>query len=160
MAANTLIVPTLLLNGTIHFAEISQEGTAQDVVDTIVASKDITNDILGHLENRAWALQRIRVEKNGRNWEQDELEVLGDGKQMSRITDCRETDFLTRPSVTCCTCRTDFECCPSRILPAETFLVIPPDFTLAFSPSSLGFIASTIIYIIYVPTCARNTRRL
>ena len=87
MSTDTLIVPTLLLNGSIHFAEVSREGSAQDVIDNIVRSEEITKDILGDLDNHGWALQRVRKERPGRTWEQDELEVLGDGKSCSRIPD-------------------------------------------------------------------------
>ncbi len=80
MPEDTLIVPTLLPSGTIHFAEVSQQGSAQHVIDSIMASGEVTKGTLGSLEDRGWALQRIRREKHGRTWEQDELEALGDGK--------------------------------------------------------------------------------
>lgn len=80
MSADNLIVPTLLPNGIVHFAEVSQQGSAQDVIDSIMASGEVAKDTLGSLEDFGWALQRIRREKRGRTWEQDELEALGDGK--------------------------------------------------------------------------------
>lgn len=85
MSADTLIIPTLLPSGTVHFAEVSQQGSAQDVIDSIMASGEVAKDILGSLEDRGWALQRIRREKPGRTWEQDELEALGDGKLLKSL---------------------------------------------------------------------------
>jgi diaphanous 1 len=85
MSADALIVPTLLSNGTIHFAEVSQQGSAKDVIDSIIASGEVAKDSLGSLEDRGWALQRIRREKRGRIWEQDELEALGDGKSFKGL---------------------------------------------------------------------------
>lgn len=84
MPADTLIVPTLLPSGIIHFAEISQQGSAQDVIDSIMNSGEVEKGTLGSLEDRGWALQRIRKEKHGRTWEQDELEAIGDGEFVYR----------------------------------------------------------------------------
>lgn len=83
-----LVVPIILANGSLHFAEIRPAGTAQDVVDALLASSDARGEMLaGMQEDEArkfgWALQRIRVERNGRTWEEDELEGLGDGNAYS-----------------------------------------------------------------------------
>jgi diaphanous 1 len=84
MPEDTLIVPTLLPSGTIHFTEVSKQGSAQDVINSIMALGEVPKGTLGSLEDRGWALQRIRREKHGRTWEQDELEALGDGKLLYR----------------------------------------------------------------------------
>lgn len=76
----SLIVPALLVTGSLHFAEIQSDGKAQDVVDVLLQAEGIKKEILGDLEESGWALQRIRVEQTGRAWEEDELITLGDGK--------------------------------------------------------------------------------
>ena len=77
-----LIVPTVLTNGTLHFAEVASNSTAQDVINALIALDDVKRDALGDLEDRGWALQRIRKEQAGRRWEEHELEALGDGQFM------------------------------------------------------------------------------
>lgn len=80
MASQPLIVPIQLVTGSLHFAELlSEEGTAQDVIDHLSKSEEVRRDILGDLEDQGWALQRIREERSGRPWEEDELVGLGDG---------------------------------------------------------------------------------
>lgn len=79
MADETLIVPVLLPSGSLQFATISSNGTVQDVLDYLIAKADLTSEVLGDLEPYGWAMQRIRVERNGRQWEEDELEALGNG---------------------------------------------------------------------------------
>jgi diaphanous 1 len=75
-----LIVPTLLSSGSLHFAEVKSDGTLQDIIDALTNLQDVRLEILGELEEHAWALQRIRVERTGRKWEDEELELQGDGK--------------------------------------------------------------------------------
>jgi diaphanous 1 len=77
--SSRLIVPTALVSGSLHFAEIDNNGRAQNVIDSLIAVDEVRQDILGPLEESGWALQRIRVEEPGRSWEEDELEALGDG---------------------------------------------------------------------------------
>jgi len=77
--ANTLIVPTLLPTGSLQFAEIPDDGRAQDVIDTLLQIDGLKEEILGGLENLGWGLQSIRTERSGRPWEEDELMALGDG---------------------------------------------------------------------------------
>jgi hypothetical protein len=79
MPTNSVIVPTILPNGSLHFAEVTPEGKAEDVIDALVSLDEVKSEILGELESSGWALQRIRVEPNGRPWEESELEALGDG---------------------------------------------------------------------------------
>ena len=79
MADDTLIVPVIAPSGTLHFATIPSSGTVQSVQDYLVTNEEITSEILGGLESHGWAMQRIRTEHNGRQWEEEELEGLGDG---------------------------------------------------------------------------------
>ncbi len=79
MPSDPLIVPTAIPGGSLHFATITADGTVQDVLDALVANEEVTADVLGDLEPYGWAVQRIRLEHNGRQWEEDELEALGNG---------------------------------------------------------------------------------
>lgn len=79
MADQTLIVPVVLPSGSLHFATISRDGTVQDVVESLVVNDELISEILGDLQPYGWALQRIRREHNGRQWEEEELEALGNG---------------------------------------------------------------------------------
>ena len=76
---DSLIVPVVLPAGSLHFATISPHGTVQDVVEYLVADDEVTSEVLGDLQPFGWALQKIRREHNGRQWEEHELEALGNG---------------------------------------------------------------------------------
>jgi len=78
--SDTLIIPTILTSGSLHFAEVSVDGQVQDVVDALLQVDGVKEDIIGDLEESGWALQRVRLEPSGRPWEEDELMALGDGK--------------------------------------------------------------------------------
>lgn len=81
MPAEALVVPTILPTGAVHFAEVGQDATAQDVLNALVTVDEVKQDVLGSLEeNYGWALQKVRNEHSGRPWEEDELEALGDGQ--------------------------------------------------------------------------------
>jgi len=80
MPDNSIIIPTILTTGTLHFASVKQDCTAQDVIDSLVALDEVNSDILGDLEEAGWALQKVRREESGRTWEEDELEAIGDGE--------------------------------------------------------------------------------
>lgn len=82
MADQPLIVPVILPSSSLHFATISPNGTVQDIVETLVADQEITSEVLGELQPYGWALQKIRREHNGRQWEEDELEALGNGENL------------------------------------------------------------------------------
>ena len=79
MPSDPLIVPTVVPGGSLHFATIPCEGTVQDVLDALVSNADVTAEVLGDLKPYGWAVQRIRREHNGRQWEEDDLEALGNG---------------------------------------------------------------------------------
>lgn len=85
MPPNSLIVPTILPTGSLHFAEVDPNATAQDVINTLIALEGVKPEILGDLEDQGWALQKIRAEQSGRPWEEAELEALGDGQSMPQL---------------------------------------------------------------------------
>jgi hypothetical protein len=79
MPDDILIVPTVLPSGSLHFASVQQDGTVGDVINSLISVDDVKFDILGDLPPRGWAIQLVRKESPGRQWEEDELESLGDG---------------------------------------------------------------------------------
>jgi diaphanous 1 len=83
MPDGSLIVPTVLASGSQHFAEVRSNGTVQDVIDVLTALEEVKSDILGELQEDGWALQKIRVQQRGRQWEENELEAFGDGMFMT-----------------------------------------------------------------------------
>lgn len=76
---NALIVPTILPNANVHFATVSNDGTAQDVINALLAVGEVQSEILGDLQEHGWALQVVKTAHEGRRWEEDELNALGDG---------------------------------------------------------------------------------
>jgi hypothetical protein len=84
MPTGSLIVPTVLTTGSLHFAEVQQNATAQDVIDAL-ATDSVKLEVLGDLEDHGWALQTIRAEQSGRPWEEAELEALDDGQYFSSL---------------------------------------------------------------------------
>lgn len=80
MTNHNLIVPIILPTSSLHFAEILENGSAQDAIDALLRIEGVVKEVLGDLEDCGWALQKIRAEKCGRVWEEDELATLGDGK--------------------------------------------------------------------------------
>jgi hypothetical protein len=79
MSDDILIVPTVLPSGSLHFASIQHDGTVGDVINSLSALDEVKSDVLGDLPPSGWAIQLIRKESPGRQWEEDELESLGDG---------------------------------------------------------------------------------
>jgi diaphanous 1 len=79
MSNCNLVVPIILPTRSLHFAEILENGIAQDAIDTLLRIEEVTREVLGDLEDCGWALQKIRAEECGRVWEEDELTSLGDG---------------------------------------------------------------------------------
>ena len=78
----SLIVPVVLTTGSLRFAEVQEDATAQDVLNCLVASDEVRTEVIGDLDDQGWALQKIRAEQNGRKWDEAELEALGDGQFM------------------------------------------------------------------------------
>jgi diaphanous 1 len=79
MSDDVLIVPAVLPSGSLHFASIQQDGNVGDVINSLISLDEVKSDILGDLVPHGWAIQLVRKELPGRQWEQDELESLGDG---------------------------------------------------------------------------------
>ncbi|KAG6910997.1 hypothetical protein DXG01_006051 [Tephrocybe rancida] len=79
MPSHSLVMPTILVTGSLRFAEVLEDSIAEDVINVLVVLDDVKDEVLGELEDYGWALQRIRVEPSGRPWEEAELEGLGDG---------------------------------------------------------------------------------
>ena len=79
MSNNSLIVPVAVPSGSLHFATINSDGTVEDVIRFLLIHGEGTSEVLGDLEEYGWTLQRIRSERNGRQWEEEELEELGNG---------------------------------------------------------------------------------
>ncbi|EMD40584.1 hypothetical protein CERSUDRAFT_102967 [Gelatoporia subvermispora B] len=79
MPDDVLIVPVASPNGAVHFATVNSDATIQDVLDTLILTPAATSDVLHGLEEYGWALQRIRREHPGRQWEEADLEALGNG---------------------------------------------------------------------------------
>ncbi len=80
MEGDPLIVPVVLPSGSLQFATIPSDGVVQSVIDDLTGNGEVLFEVLGDLKSYGWALQRIRKEHNGRQWEEDELEALGNGK--------------------------------------------------------------------------------
>lgn len=83
--STTLIIPAILPTGTLHLIELPDNCRTQDVIRNLVSIDGVKEEILGTLEDHGWALQRIRREKNGRVWEEDELNALGDGESLYQL---------------------------------------------------------------------------
>ena len=105
MPDNSLIVPTVLTTGSLYFASVKPEGTAQDVIDSLVALDEVNSDILGGLEEAGWALQKVREEESGRTWQEHELEAIGDGLSVFKIVAHLISHFRSRH------CRVVYSCC-------------------------------------------------
>lgn len=80
MPDDTLIVPTLLPTGSLHFAAVRNDSVVQDVLNTLTDIREVQEDILGDWQCDRWAIQRIRKEASGRQWDENELEHLSDGE--------------------------------------------------------------------------------
>ena len=83
MPEDTLIVPVAIPSGSLHFATILSDGTAQDLIDALLAIPEVESEVLGDLQPHGWALQKIRRERSARQWEEKELEALGDGEYLT-----------------------------------------------------------------------------
>ncbi|EIW76318.1 hypothetical protein CONPUDRAFT_139713 [Coniophora puteana RWD-64-598 SS2] len=79
MSSDPLIVPALLPSGSLQYATLSAGATAQDVISALGGQRDVRDDVLGDLALHKWAVQQVRKQQSGRQWEEHELEVLGDG---------------------------------------------------------------------------------
>lgn len=80
MSDEPLIVPIAVPSGSLYFATITPKGTTEDVIQALLLNGEAATDILGDLKPFGWILQEIRREPNGRQWEEEELESLGNGE--------------------------------------------------------------------------------
>ena len=80
MSDNSLIVPTLLPTGSLHFAAVKVDSVVQDVLNALTGLKEVQEDILGDWQYDRWAIQKIRKETPGRHWDEHEIERLSDGE--------------------------------------------------------------------------------
>jgi len=94
MPESSLIVPVAVPTGSLHFATIKPDGIVQDVVDALLAQSEVTSEVLDGLDDAGWALQKIRIEKSGRQWEEEDLESLSDGQSYSSWLLGRTTESL------------------------------------------------------------------
>ena len=83
MPDDILIVPTVLPSGSLHFTSVQQHGTVADVINALRDLDEVKSDVLGDLHPRGWAIQLIRKEAPSRQWEEAELDSLGDGMCLS-----------------------------------------------------------------------------
>jgi hypothetical protein len=79
MSDTSLIVPIVIPTGSLHFAAIKPNGVIQDVINVLTQLEEVVSEVLGGLKADGWAVQKIRKENNGRQWEEEDLEALGDG---------------------------------------------------------------------------------
>ncbi|KAG1806317.1 armadillo-type protein [Suillus plorans] len=79
MADDSLLVPVLLANGSLHHPSVSSNALAQDIIGVLTAQEEVLSSVLGELQDTGWALQHVCSQPNGRKWEEAELEALGDG---------------------------------------------------------------------------------
>lgn len=77
--SDPLVVPVATPAGSLYFATIQPKGTVQDAIHALLRKDGVENEVLGDLSPYGWALQRIRKEHHGRQWEEEELESLGNG---------------------------------------------------------------------------------
>jgi diaphanous 1 len=80
MSDDSLIVPTLLPTGSLHFAAVKTDSVVQHVLDALANLEEVRDDILGDWQCDHWAMQKIRKETPGRQWDERELERLSDGE--------------------------------------------------------------------------------
>jgi diaphanous 1 len=77
---DSLIVPVLLLDGSLQYPSVSPHATARDLIETLVRLDEVKSTVLSDVAPFVWAFQRIRKEEPGRRWEESELLALGNGE--------------------------------------------------------------------------------
>lgn len=85
MPDDSIIAPTLLPTGALHFAAVKPDSVVQDVLDALKDLDDVREDVLGDWECDRWAVQKIRKETPGRAWDEHELVGLSDGESRFRL---------------------------------------------------------------------------
>lgn len=85
-----LVAPILLPNGSIHFAAIKPNGTAQDAINVLLETPEVKEDVLGDLassyvDEGGWGLQKVIKHDVGKAWEEDELKALDFSKSQLQL---------------------------------------------------------------------------
>jgi diaphanous 1 len=75
-----LVVAVLSPSGTVYFASVDTNARVEQVIDLLLRTTDISRQVLGDLNNKGWALQRIRRTPIGHIWTAEELEASRDGE--------------------------------------------------------------------------------
>jgi hypothetical protein len=161
MSDDILIVPTVLPSGTLHFASVQHDGTISDVINSLSALDEVTSDILGDLPPCGWAIQLIRKESPGRQWEEDELESLGDGTyiwNLPRDTQLHRSDFR-RSGRDSQGCALDSNHSIGSFASAS-FLSFRPDISSPFTCPTPRLFAPLTVRLSIVSSCPRDSRRL
>lgn len=82
MSEGSLIVPVLTPLRNVHFASVGQAATVKDVIDVLLLSDEVKDEICGDIcDNRSWELQTVTNERPGRTWEEGELDSFDYGEQ-------------------------------------------------------------------------------
>ena len=91
-----LVVPVLSPSGQVHFVSLSKNANASDAIEALKSLDDVVEDVLGNLEDGeyGWALQRVQREDAGRNWEEEELEALTEGRRAVFYSTAQFLTFL------------------------------------------------------------------
>lgn len=74
-----LIIPVLSPSGNILFASVLHNATIKDVIESLRLPNDTKDEILDDLTDEGWDIQKVRREKSGRVWDEEELESIGTG---------------------------------------------------------------------------------
>ncbi len=81
MTEGSLIVPVITPLRNVHFASVNQAATVKDVIDVLLLSDELKEEICGEInENGSWGLQRVTDERPGRTWEDGELDSFDYGE--------------------------------------------------------------------------------
>ncbi len=81
MTEGSLIVPVITPLRNVHFASVNQAATVKDVIDVLLLSDELKEEICGEInENGSWDLQRVTDERPGRTWEDGELDSFDYGE--------------------------------------------------------------------------------
>ena len=161
MSDDILIVPTVLPSGALHFASVRHDGTVSDVISSLSALDEVKADILGDLPPCGWAIQLIRKESPGRQWEEDVLESLGDGTYLWNLP---ENTRLHRSTFR--RSRRDSQGRPLdpnrsiRSFASASFLSFRPDISSSFACLAPRLFAPLTVRLGIVSSCPGDSRRL
>jgi len=163
MPESSLIVPVVVPTGSLHFATIKPDGIVQDVINALLVQPEVTSEVLGDLDGADWALLKIRVEKSGRQWEEEDLEKLGDGQSHPSFAwkDDRAFDRLTHyryigPHVVCVSAAQLVR--GRQRYPGQALLRFPPHLPHAHANATTCIFAPLALCDSLVYPCAGDSR--